>query len=404
MAGDIRSIKVNRQHSKVREKMEHLENRPELYKMDPGEFSDLIDQIPEFVHYHENRRGVSNDETYLHLAVKKMKIELATLLLEKGADPNARDSRGLTPLHYALKLGASRTRTNPDLIIDLLLDNGADIHARSDDLRSSLHWAVESAQLSHIKKALAAGAAIDRPSIDGVTPLHDALFLGLNDIVEHLTANHASIDIYSAAGLGDLEKVKRFLHPKPNRYLKLQGDSGRSALMYATIGGQIEIVNLLLSKATGENRYSNEQLRACISKAIDFGHTNCALKIISKARPSYGPLAPPPFQSLYRQHPPSRNFWGMPIEPEIHEAAERNQANVVKALIARGWDVDELNADDQTALHRSANRGAGDSMKALIDSGAAIEAKTGRERYYPCGPIDNKILNETALHLAVGSG
>jgi ankyrin repeat protein len=41
------------------------------------------------------------------------------LLLQHGADPNARDKKGDTPLHYAV-------RENAFLIVSHLLQNGAD--------------------------------------------------------------------------------------------------------------------------------------------------------------------------------------------------------------------------------------------------------------------------------------
>lgn len=57
------------------------------------------------------------------------------LLLAAGADPDARDNDGRTPLHFARR-DAGTTR--------LLLNAGADPNARTDDESTPLHWAFRS--------------------------------------------------------------------------------------------------------------------------------------------------------------------------------------------------------------------------------------------------------------------
>jgi ankyrin repeat protein len=51
------------------------------------------------------------DETALHRAASFDQLEIAQLLLEKGADPNVRDRDGLTPLDWA-KIGNSQAVIN----------------------------------------------------------------------------------------------------------------------------------------------------------------------------------------------------------------------------------------------------------------------------------------------------
>jgi ankyrin repeat protein len=59
------------------------------------------------------------------------------LLLERGADPNARGQRGVTPLMMA----AGATHPDPG-IVRLLIAKGADIAARDQSGRSALDWAL----------------------------------------------------------------------------------------------------------------------------------------------------------------------------------------------------------------------------------------------------------------------
>ncbi len=67
--------------------------------------------------------------TILHLAADRMYgdpcfLELAALVLEYGADPNARNDTGWTPLHYA----CNHESRDPDMAA-LLLKHGADPNA-----------------------------------------------------------------------------------------------------------------------------------------------------------------------------------------------------------------------------------------------------------------------------------
>ena len=79
----------------------------------------------------------SRGETPLHWATRSPNgSESASLLLDDGANPNARDSDGATPLHWAVRHG------NDPRLFALLLDYGANIEARTDRGATPLHVAV----------------------------------------------------------------------------------------------------------------------------------------------------------------------------------------------------------------------------------------------------------------------
>ena len=60
--------------------------------------------------------------------------EVAELLIDKGADVNAKDEWGSTPLHYAALKGHKE-------VAELLIDKGADVHAKGDDGKTPIDFA-----------------------------------------------------------------------------------------------------------------------------------------------------------------------------------------------------------------------------------------------------------------------
>ena len=77
--------------------------------------------------------------TLLHFAIHYNHIEIAKLLLERGADVRAKNNRGETPLHWAKNVETAK----------LLLDRGADVNAKNNMGDTPLHLAknVEIAKL-----------------------------------------------------------------------------------------------------------------------------------------------------------------------------------------------------------------------------------------------------------------
>ena len=108
-------------------------------------------------------------ETPLHSAVQGHHATATALLLERGADVNARDSSSATPLHLAAE--AERTDLS---CAKLLLETGANANAKDEDRMTPLHYAVEAGNIEVVKLLLDSGADIEANESEGRTPLHIA--------------------------------------------------------------------------------------------------------------------------------------------------------------------------------------------------------------------------------------
>src|SRR5215813_5659937 len=73
----------------------------------------------------------------LHAAAAAHQLELATMLVERGADVNARQESDFTPLQEAAATGQVE-------MIKLFLSHGADVAARNQQGKTALDYAIES--------------------------------------------------------------------------------------------------------------------------------------------------------------------------------------------------------------------------------------------------------------------
>lgn len=83
--------------------------------------------------------------TPLMLASLKGQEEMVKFLLERGADVNAKDPEGMTPLLWAAFGGNVK-------VVEALLFKGADVHARDANKQGALDWARDNAEVAKALK------------------------------------------------------------------------------------------------------------------------------------------------------------------------------------------------------------------------------------------------------------
>jgi ankyrin repeat protein len=94
-----------------------------------------------------NMKDDESGSTPLHWAAMIGHVDIARLLLQNGANVNARSIGGNTPLHWAAYQG------NVD-ILHLLVENGADLEAQDTDGWRALHRAAWMGHLPFIQELI----------------------------------------------------------------------------------------------------------------------------------------------------------------------------------------------------------------------------------------------------------
>lgn len=119
----------------------------------------------------------SSGRTALHSASMEEGYEdMAALLLKYGADVDAVDDYGFTPLRYAAFYGVVEN-------CQLLLDNGADVNAACRGGTTPLHWAARGGWYEVCELLLSHGANAFAEDYQGKTPLDVSVGDAIRDLL-----------------------------------------------------------------------------------------------------------------------------------------------------------------------------------------------------------------------------
>jgi ankyrin repeat protein len=240
----------------------------------------------------------ADGQTVLMLATRSGSIDIIRQLIDHGADVNAIESwRGQSALIWAAD---SRF---PD-IVDLLIANGAEVDFRAESFDwpsqitsepraqyrpvgglTPLLYAARAGCTECVRAIVAAGAAIDRPTPEGMTPLMLAidndspataaliLELGANPhlwdwygrTALYIAADKSSVGRGSGSGITGLDLIERLLDAgvDPNPQLNMHrpargGNTGRfsdhllttgcTPLLRVAVSGDLDAIRLLLAR------------------------------------------------------------------------------------------------------------------------------------------------------------
>ncbi|KAG8181421.1 hypothetical protein JTE90_018888 [Oedothorax gibbosus] len=157
---------------------------------------------------HNNHKMKGSKMWKIRISAGYSKKRSVELLLSHGADPNARDLQGLTPLMKACRNAEALEA------VHTLISYGADVNAASlEDHKTSLHYAVLTGNLENARVLVDSGARVCFPlEKTRPPPLYYAVLRGSVEILDFLLDSGADINagstvVGSALHLALTEKV-----------------------------------------------------------------------------------------------------------------------------------------------------------------------------------------------------
>lgn len=212
--------------------------------------------------------------TLLHHAAGFGTIDTMTMLLDAGAEVNAKNRRGSTPLHWGIDNEAK---------VRLLIARGAAVNVKQVEGRTPLYQAAAMSNThSVVKQLLAAGADPNLAMANGRTPLMAAAQRGDLEVMRMLVAANATVDARNGAGETALILASGDGSPAAVRFLIEKGADvqartkrNETALGNASTAGVEGTVDLLLEHGAEVNvrnvRGYSPLLLAASSDAVPAG-------------------------------------------------------------------------------------------------------------------------------------
>lgn len=225
-------------------------------------------------------KGGPYGQTPLAIAAENGKDDVVKLLLEKGADVNARDNDNMTPFVVAFfgghkdiaiqlidaKADLDGETPNGNTCLDLavsekdmkfvrlLLENGASV-TKSEGRRpvGILRMSVQQGNLEITTILLSHGASPFEVDDEGLTATHDAVQADdpamletlLQNAIKHVPEVFDWTPLHLAAMMGDVELIKAHA-----TLIDVKDTRGRTPLHWASLRGHLEAVNTLCNMQT----------------------------------------------------------------------------------------------------------------------------------------------------------
>ncbi len=319
-------------------------------------------------------------------AIDRDDIAKVRLLLKDRSLVNVTDSDGASPLmHAALYADIG--------CMKVLLENGADPNARNLDGATALIWAADDP--AKVKLLLAAKADVNARTKHGVTALlAAALPYGSSGVIAQLLAKGADVNatdvdgwtpLIRAAASGDTESTRQLLahHADPNGTA-----SSLSPLTAAVWYGNLETVRLLLEKGADANARDGIKFTP-LAYAAMLNRKEIAAVLLERGAD---------VNLAIDENPQMKRSPGTPLMLAAY--AETSDPQLVKFLISRGARVNFASPVGETAASRAGEKGHSPVLTALLEAGAKEPVKPTNAKARPVDPVPEiRVAVERSLAL-----
>jgi ankyrin repeat protein len=286
--------------------------------------------------------------TALHYAAQWKMDAYIPFIIQQGARPDAANATGETPLFMAVKYDGASTVT-------ILRNSGANIFARDTLGNSVLHAAVRWNAREAANTLIDAGIDVNCYTLAGNTPLHDAVRLGIAELETLLIRRGAQLEVRDAEGNTPfMEAVMAGYPGSMERLAELGADPltrnvrGDTPLHMAVTAERIDLVNPLL--AWGASIHArNARNRTPFQIALG-ASPRMVSTLLTKDRISG-----------------ADDFGNSALHIAVQEGA---QPAVLQAIIDQGGRLTSVDSAGRTPLRLAVDNGAWDLVKTLADAGS----------------------------------
>lgn len=299
------------------------------------------------------KKGMKGEKVYvgaIHANAVKANLKVLKVLLKYRVNIDAGDSKGKTPLMYAL-----RTPGGQEYALELIRQ-GANYTSRDEAGNTALHYAAFGGNIEGIRMTITGGTDINAPNEEGITPIHAAAVRAPLSVLQTLTdmgANLMAVDnlgmnaLHYAAAYSKVDKVKWLLEQAPG--LLTEAKNEMNPLDIAREAGNDNVVILFRRRGVQFNAYLYPELVEAVRSNNLETAEHCLLKGANPNR----------------------------IMPEypIHLAAKAGHSEMVKLLLRYDADGKVLDKDLNTPLELALREARQATVLALLESGIKPENK-----------------------------
>jgi ankyrin repeat protein len=185
---------------------------------------------------------------------------------------------------------------------------------------------------------------------NGVSAVLLATYFGHREIAEVLIARGAELNIFEAAAVGNLDRIK-ILSAENEGLINSYSADGFTALGLAAFFGRKEVLNFLLAHGANPNAASKNQMRVMpLHSAVAHRQPEIATAMVESLLLNGAEV-----------NIAQEGGW-----TPLHQAAAHGQIEIIKLLLEHKANVNSKSDDGSTPLQMAQNKGYSEAAELLV--------------------------------------